>query len=88
MPSNKRSKRRRRLTDRLFYLFSSGHETEIDKSGNPNTSDRVPFELVDELEWEGEKVDPDGAVTRTLSAKVIFHAMKARRTVECGPRNG
>ena len=37
---------RRRLTERLFHLFSRGHETEIDKSGNTDTSDRGPLGLV------------------------------------------
>jgi hypothetical protein len=57
-------RRRQRLTERLFYLFSGGHETEIDESGNTDASDRGPFELVDELERESEQVDPDGATTR------------------------
>jgi hypothetical protein len=48
----------------LFYLLSSGHKTEIDESGDTDTSDRGPFELVDELEREGEQVNPDGAMRR------------------------
>jgi hypothetical protein len=57
-----------RLTERLFDLFSGGYETEIDESGNTDASDRVPFELFDELERKREQVDPHGA-TREASAK-------------------
>jgi hypothetical protein len=83
----KEQRRRQRLTKRLFNLFTGGHETEIDENGNTDASDHGPFELVDELEREGEQVDPDGATMGIVSAKVMFHAMRGRRTVECGQRN-
>ena len=55
------------LTERLFDLFSSGQETQVDERGDANTGNSRPSELSDELERKEKEVDPDGATRRDTS---------------------
>ena len=70
-------------TERLLDLFTGGDEAEINECGDADTGDGVPMELVDQLEREGEEVEPNGAregckQSSLLKMSMTHCLMKAR----------